>query len=1170
MLTQSQQKALEATRHVSVTANAGSGKTLVLVERYVSLILSGKARVSEVVAITFTEKAASELKRKIATKVAERIAAAPDHRTRLKLEELREELSGAVIDTIHSFCSRILREFPVEADVDAAFTVIEEIDRNVLRERAVRQTFEMVLGNKHPHPGREEVFELLRSLGKRKVLDIVHALVRKRELVDRWLRSEGLFSRSDDEILQLWSTTLTDSIHRAMDDPLVTQDLTLLVHAIKEKERKSAREAFETFEGSRSVSERVSAFVQLAGMVLTKNGKLREIFPDPDDMLQEAARRLRRTRDLVQLHGPGDEEQHRSLLKQIRLLLAIYQEVIQRYDAAKAEGAYLDFDDLQLRTRKLLENEKICQKLSQRFKYIMVDEYQDTNLLQYEVLLPLLSNLQKGNLCIVGDPKQSIYRFRDADVSVFNRTKRDILRVAGPESAVTLGESFRLLRDVAAFINLVFSSVMKGEDDEFEMPYEPLLCGRQNEAPGRVELLLPADDAQPDALSEEEMIARRILQLRHQRYQIFGKDEVPHPLRFRDVAILLRSRTKLGRLEQALNRYHVPYLVTGGVGYFQTQPVYDFYHYFRFLLNTEDDVALVGILRSPFFNVSDAELLEFRLKNPHGVLWDGMKKGNAALERFPAIARAATILRDDLEVASRLTTPELIDRIIEQTAYMGFAAGVSRAEQLLANLEKLKRVARQYTDRGFTTLYDFTARLQRLIDEQEEEGQATVDVDADAVRIITIHSAKGLEFPVVFLPSLDRDFRFDKEPYLDEQLGFAFQPSEKDEQAVPIVKFIKERTRAKTIAEERRVFYVGCTRARDLLVLSASEWKATSSSNCLSWLMNVLDIDPHDDAPQKIFDVSTQCLRLTNGGYVSNTVHHQLPVYVVRPKDLSWDEAIEAHEAVKPEPPTRVHIEPILAGDGNEVFSASKIRTYLECPSKYYLRYVVGLPSSTVRLFNDAVDDEEDTEIPRDLRGRAFHYVMQHIATIGDDRGKIQQELKNFIARDSYSILSEPSVELEALTDSVLAVVGSSFWKEVQRSSESRTEFTIAARLEPDIILGTLDRVYRDSDGVWTVLDFKTDAVTEETLREKILRYEPQVKFYALLVRKFFGCSRVRACLLFSALVDSPARFEFSSDELDEYERHIRLIIGRIRAGEFTRPEKPCAECPFLPDGCSF
>lgn len=1187
-LTPKQQQALDSTRHLAIVANAGSGKTHVLVERFLSIVLGGNARVSEVVAITFTEKAAAELRRKIAQAVAERLDHATDVATLKRLQTIRNELSSAVIDTIHSFCARLLRDYPVEADVDAAFTVLEEIDRTAMTEAAVRETFARILRQPPDDPLRQQMFEVVRRLGKKKTFDIVHEMVRKRELVDRWLASGGLYDRSDDELIHIWRSAVKGVARCIVEGDDARRDVGKLANAATMHDE--VQELLQRYAGGKSLCERSDAFVQLTQKLLKGRGELRrrafgEITSDLREAASRVARRAEMIRQLLPVLEESDEQAHRDLLRQARFFLELYREVVRRYTEAKEEGAYLDFDDLQLKTRDLLTNERICQKLAQRFKFIMVDEYQDTNLLQYEILLPLLSNLRRGNLCIVGDPKQSIYGFRDADVSVFHRTKDDIVKQCGRESVVTLDASFRLLRDIAAFINLLFSSIMAEAEDEFEVTYEPLVCARPNNAPGRVEVLLPpvpesaieeeSDDNNTEesgspvaAVNEEEMIARRILQLVRSGYEVFDKQERPHPVRFRDIAILLRSRTGLGRLEAALLRHDIPHLVSGGVGYFQTQPIYDFYHYFCFLLNTYDDVALVGILRSPFFNVSDAELLEWRFAHRTGGWWETMRSAPLNEVRFPGIARAARKLADDLTLAYRLSVPELIDHIIETTGYAGFIAGTTRAEQMEANIEKLKRVARRYTERGFTDLYDFTKRLQRLIDEYQEEGQATVDVDADAVRIMTIHAAKGLEFPVVFIPSLDRQFRDDVSCYLDQQVGLGFVST--SETPTPIVALMRQRAKRRTDAEEKRILYVACTRARDLLVLSSSKRNSGSSRSCWAWLQNLLRLESQTTASTKNFEVTTDVLVPTNGRFECRNIRHNLPVHLVYPHELSTSGATGEAQQMEQTKLVNICIEPIGAAKTGEFFSATKIRTYLQCPSKYYLRYVVGLPASSVRLFRDNVEDEEDVEIPRDLRGRAFHHVMQHSERIGANPAAILTELKNFISRDSYSILSEPSIELEALTEKVMAVLRSKFWQNVLSGTDTRTEFTIMTRIDHDILLGTLDRIYRDHDGVWTVLDFKTDTVDSETLARKQAEYEAQLKFYSLLVRKYFGADRVQSCLLFSELPEHPVQAVYLAGELEAFEQELRLIISRIRAREFSRPGPPCVGCPFLPSGCRF
>lgn len=1176
MLTPPQQQALDSTRHLSVTANAGSGKTTVLVERYVQLLLSSAAHVNEIVAITFTEKAASELKRRIADHICQRMHTAHDGHTRARLEALREELSGAIISTIHSFCARILREYPVEADVDAAFTVLDEMDKAGILQRAIREAFETILRGMHPDVRRDDLFELLRTVGKSKALTIVHALATKRDLVERWLSSGGIFEREDKEVLQCWRSTIIDLVERVLSRPTLEEDLETLGSNVVGEQASALRSQLEHFRSADSLAERLQTFYELSQALLTQKGEPRKaVFESATEDVARAAKRVstlaNRVQPYIDFLCKNDDGNHPLLLRYVRLLLRVYQDAERRYAEAKNEGAYLDFDDLQLRVKDLLKNENVRQKLAQRFKYIMVDEYQDTNLLQYEILLPLLAGLSRGNLFIVGDPKQSIFGFRDANVAVFNKTRRDICHISGEESAVTLGESFRMLRNVAAFINVLFSSIMQAEDDPHKIGYEPLVCGRQSAAEGRVELILAQSHTEAALAlpSEVELVAKRILQLHQTGYTVLDKRETERPIEFRDVAILLRSRTHLGELEEVLVRHHIPYVVSGGVGYFQTQAVYDFYHYFRFLLNTEDELALVGILRSPFFSVSDAGLFAFRLKTRWIPLWEALCTQNPGGETFEQLARATQMLKQDVAIASRLTAPELIDRIMEQTAYIGFAAGTARSEQLLANIEKLKRVAREYAARGFTTLYDFTARLQRLIEEEEAEGQATVDIKADAVRVMTIHAAKGLEFPVVFVPFLGRGFRSDPEPFLDERLGFAFRPAERKEDMpnVPMVELFKRLAFEKSIAEEKRIFYVACTRAQDLLVLSGTIAQRLPKSY-QQWLVDVLGLDAHHLPAQRTFNVRTDCLRLGTNGYEKETIQHPLTVHILRSQEIVADVPLEPRPVHPPQEPRRVMIQRILPKEGGEIFSATKIRTYAECPSKYYLRYIVGLPISTVRLFNDPFDDEGDVEIPRDLRGRAFHYAMQHIDRLYDSRDLLVEEVRRFVRRDSTAVLSEPSLEIESLVERVLGVVRSDFWQKLQCGSEHRAEFTIMTKLGADILLGTMDRVYRGADGVWSVVDFKTDSLAQESIEQKADRYETQLKFYALLVSKYFSAHPLRASLLFSERPEQPVQWLYKQDDLHQFEQEILSTISHIRSGDFQFVGGPCSSCPFLPQGC--
>lgn len=1169
MLTSSQHEALDITRHLSVTANAGSGKTMVLVERYLAILLARKASVSEVVAITFTDKAASELRRKISESVAKRIAEAPDDSHRTTLQELRDQLSGAVIGTIHWFCAKLLRDYPVEAGVDAAFVVPELVDQRAMLDAAVKETFEWILTKESSDPMRKRLFDVLRALGRSKLISIVHALMKRREQVQRWL-NDGLYARTDEEVLALWQATLADVVHKATNDAQVLGDMNQLIAAARGRTAMKVREKFTTFLQTAAAADRVKQFDELLDLMVVDKGSARIGFfgNGSQDGVADAAKRLREKQkaiaELVEFVGTGEDDGHRALLRHTRVLLEVYQIASEKYEEKKIENAYLDFDDLQLRTEHLLRNTTVLERLARRFKFIMVDEYQDTNRLQYEILLPLVYELSRGNLFIVGDPKQSIYGFRDADVAVFNQTKAEIKGNSG--GGVVLNESFRLLRDVAAFVNRIFEPLMTSEQGEFDVGYDRLIRGRQNTASGRVEMILreagEGEDSEPTA-SEPELIARRIVQLLAEPYQIFSKDEQPRALRFSDIAILIRSRTGLGALEEALIHHNIPYLISGGIKYFQTQGIYDFYNYFRFLLNTDDDVALVGILRSPFFTVSDAELFELAFERK-GVLWKTLAtakgKGTSA-----SLARAFELLSAHLELASRLPVPELVNRIMDDTAYAGFVEGSARPEQLFANLEKLKRIALRYEQQGFTNLYDFTGRLKSLIEEEEDEGQAAVDVSADAVKVMTIHVAKGLEFPVVILPSLERTFLRDDDPFLDNALGLGFSAS--NEEKIPIVEFLRNRSWQRSRAEEKRVLYVACTRARDLLILSGMMPKNRATHSFMNWILDGLNVEGTIDEKVLAFDAMTEALEVSDGEFTRTMEKHTLKVFILREDDLP---------ASVFRPPTvseatarrRVLIEPIPPRVEGEMFSASKIRTYVECPAKYYLRYVAGLPVLNVRSPKDSLEDEGDVAIPAELRGRAFHAIMQNIDRMVHDEKTIIRALKTFIQQDALSILAEPSIELDNIAQSVLNVVRSEFWREVQQGGDARTEFTLLAPIGKNFLTGTIDRVYNDKQNRWHILDYKTDAVSSASLEHTVALYEPQLKFYALLVQKFFSATGVDAHLLFTSRVEAPVHFHYDARTLTAFEQELNEVISKIERGDFKRRGLPCSDCPFAPEGC--
>lgn len=1176
MLTPHQQRALSTGYHLTVTANAGSGKTRVLVERYLSIVLSSLAEVSEVVALTYTDKAASELKRKIADQVAAALATSTDPRQTHRLEQVREQLPAAFIGTIHSFCSRILREHPVEGGVDAAFSVIEGLDQHLMLQEAMKDTFIAILKGSEAGAGKEQFVEAVRILGKPRVVHTIAMLIEKRERLERITARAGPYGQPN--ILDFWRMELQRAVGQELKSAPFVRAMDAVVAASDGKQAAEIRKLHSAAIVQMDPRQRIEEIHGLLQKILRKDGGLYKTVASAgtEAGLRESTSLLARVRDLVEpllpvLDGRADGAQG-ELLSVTRTLLGVAQQCLERYELKKLDAGKLDFEDLQLKTRALLQREEVRSHLAARFKFIMVDEYQDTNELQYELLRPLVSNLEGGNLFIVGDPKQSIYGFRDANVAVFDRTRQDIAAhnaAHGNNGQVILGESFRPLGDLAAFVNLLFGRIMgeaEGVKSEYDVGYEPLVRARANGAAGRVELLMPAPEGEPGT-PEPEQIAHRIRNLVGSRHEVFGADEQPHDVRFRDIAVLLRSRTFLPDLESAFSRAGVPYTVTGGVGYFQTQDILDFYNYLRFVQHPADDVALAGILRSPFFSVSDIALFESTGRHRLGTLWGHLLSLRRTGALAPALSDAVTALEKDLILGLRLPVPELISRIIETKLVLAKISGTPGAAQSLANLEKLQRMARTFDMQGFTTLFDFTERLRRLINEEEDEGQGTIESQTDSVQIMTVHAAKGLEFPVVVLPTLERRIQFDREPFLHDRLGIGLARISQDGDAedYPLTNYLREESRRRTLAEEKRIFYVGCTRARDMLILSGNHGIKRSTPGWMAWLLNALGAPDPLGGDQLTFECSTKVLQNVDGAFRSAEESRTLTIHLIKA-----DTQVHGTETARPAAGAAfpiLSVDPLPAQWKGEIFSATRIRTYRECPAQYYLKYVLGMPAGGVMTARSDDDELRDREYPAELRGRVFHSVMQNIERILTSGGTLEREIRKFLLLERPADQSRSDSFVGEIAAAVTAVTDSPFWSLVRSGNDTRTEFTISSVIGEDYLSGTIDRVYRDAGGVWHVLDFKTDQVVESSLEKKAGMYWPQLEFYALLVHRFFNTPSVVAEVLFSELPDNPLQRTYTSASLRNVEEEVALTIGKIKAGDFRPANPPCETCPFT-TGC--
>ncbi len=1175
--TRNQKKAHDLNRHISVTAGAGSGKTAVLAHRYVKILFEKDLHPNQVVAITFTKKAAAELKQRIVKELDTRLREEP-HNT--QLERIKTGMLSAQISTIHAFCTRILREYPVEAGVDAGFSVLEGkgVQQKLILCKIIDSTLREIAACPEEDATRAKLVELLRIFGKNRLERHLYELANQREVVGRLMRD--LYCLTDSEVLDAWREyaqsrfPIKDWLH----------SLHTVLAVAKGKNAPKVQELTDQIQPDMEPQDAVLLLTEIAPLIVTQGGTISkrdflgsgvdmDAVNEEIDFLVCAANYFRSL--------PAFINDDSLLIRVTRPLLAVYAEVQRTYEHYKLQAGKLDFGDLQIKVRDLLQQEPIREQLAQRYPYIMVDEYQDTDQLQYEILKPLSSDFKSGNLFIVGDQNQSIYRFRGANVQVFDQTRKEItdyqsaliedftwneetLETSHSEKRgeLHLSENFRLLRNLVGFVNMVFKKLMGGRN-EFEVKYEPLIQGRTTDQPGDVELLIGSKEqvgsGPQSSGAENDLIAARICHLVGTGETVWkdeGDGEKPKPVRYGDIAILIRSRTRLPEIESALLTAKIPYKITGGIGFYQCQEIYDIGNYLQFLINPDNDVALAGVLRAPFFGVSDVELYEITQPSSTESFW---QKVQAYVDRtdqsltYP-IGYAVQTLKNHLEICNRIPPSELIRKIVNDTGLVGVLPVGQSGEQRWANYEKLLGIAREFERSGITDLSDFLEQLNLLIEEEEREGQATTQLTADAVEIMTVHAAKGLEFPVVILPNLDRRAtRYDQEPFIDDWLGIGFSPAnlEKNyEQSDPgVTQLMKERAKNKRQAEEQRLFYVATTRARDRLILSGTLDEKGNAGGWFGWLFDALELSGMPSEEEILYPITIEAL----SGKEATPITFDLPIRIIKSLDgLDFVEEETSTPSLSTEFPAS-HIEPLIDSSVNKTFSVTELTAYAHCPTRFYLQCQIQMPRSEHHPEETARETAVDT-------------VLTRLQTRED------------CERDLEPLIRAASVEVSAETvgEAVNHFLDSKIGEMALNADESYCKRHIYAQIGSHIVNGTVDWLFKDSRGLWQIIDYETDRVNQEEIGDPGDYYRSQIELYPLLVHRLHPEQRVIPVTIYFTHLATAYSVEVTREELKDIERAwlerieaIQLVLNSdaIGAGRFEKNREHCPLCPYFVDG---
>ncbi|HEY2386890.1 MAG TPA: UvrD-helicase domain-containing protein [Candidatus Binatia bacterium] len=818
-LTDEQRAAVACSGSVLVRAGAGSGKTVVLVERYVQALCGERGteplEIEQIIAVTFTEKAAAEMRDRIRARLGARGARA-DGDERRRLLRIQRALQSACIGTIHALAAALLRAAPVEAGIDPAARVLDEIEGPAYVEREVRRALlaRLRAGDEDVRRCAEawgfggaggdlvaSVTDTLASLARRgvPVAALGDALARQAEATRATLGAAGVRGRAMVASIDGWVA----GAGRALPEGFCA----------RWPAWRAALCALDEAGAEGLVPLR--AFPSEAGRALRKRPGWSEHAELLAFAWQDGTPRFRGV--LAAAFGA------RHGLTLAEGLGRVIAAVDAQLAAAKRRDGVLTFDDLIVGANAMLAaHPATAARLLGEVRAVLVDEFQDTDPIQIALVRRLASG--GGELFAVGDEKQSIYRFRGADVEVF----ADMRRTIGVE--LPLADNFRSRPALLAFVNglaaRLFAAPAEAPPWRVRWSAEQRLRARREpheEAPrpairlvslaSQIEEHRPPLAAAPARALEARVVAATISELLGEGW------------RARDVAVLLPALTQVKAYEFALRRCAIPYEIVRGRGFYQCQEIRDLVHLLAAVVDPEDELALATALRSPLFGLSDTALE--RLTVASGRLGTALAAADVALDADDAagLAEARRVLCALRKARDRVTVAELLTQAIDATGIEQVLTAQFHGAQKVANVRKLVARARALGRRGFLDAATFVARARELLDEVAREPEAArLATDVDAVQVMTVHQAKGLEFPVVILPDLAREAPRDyRSPVVvDPRYGLlASATFGAGRHRLPhaLIEEWRQDDRERGEAERARLLYVACTRARELLVL---------------------------------------------------------------------------------------------------------------------------------------------------------------------------------------------------------------------------------------------------------------------------------------------------------------------------------------------------------------
>jgi ATP-dependent helicase/nuclease subunit A len=1228
--TDEQWKAIVADgQDILVAAAAGSGKTAVLVERIIEKIVAkdDPVDVDRLLVVTFTNASAAEMK----TRIGEAIEKALEkHPSSLHLRRQLSLLNRASISTIHSFCLDVIRKYYYLIDIDPVFRIADETETALLKEEVMEELFEEQYGKE----GNEAFLNVVERYTTDRTDEDLQQLIL--ELYE--------FSRSHpypavwlDQLVNMYDISEDTTVEQLPYITYLSSYLDMELDAVKDLLTKALEIAYlpggplpraENFRDDLEIVERLieakkrswqELYEQMHAFSFSRAKTCRgdeykkELLDKASSLREAAKKKLEGIRDELFSFRPQTWLRHMKEMKPVvEVIVHLVKEFAERFRQAKLEKGLVDFSDLEHYCLQILRHpDSTLEKLipsdaaldyRAQFVEVLVDEYQDVNMVQESILqLVTKEHEQTGNLFMVGDVKQSIYRFRLAEPFLFlSKYKRFTPDGRKTGLKIDLSRNFRSRTEVLDGTNFIFKQIMGetvGEivyDEDAELKFgakdypenentavEFLMINRADTEKETQEKM---DDSTFDfneletVQLEARLMAQKIKQLISEPFEVYDRKlKRNRRVMYRDIVILLRSMPWAPQIIEEFRQQGIPVYADLSSGYFEATEVSIMLSLLKIIDNPYQDIPLAAVLRSPIVGLDENELAMIRIHNRKGTYYEALI---SFLNEVPTDTQEQKLqhrlrkfyhqLQQWRTKARQSSLADLIWQLYSETHFYDFVGGMPGGKQRQANLRALYDRARQYEATSFRGLFRFLRFVERMQNRGDDLGAArALGEQEDVVRLMTIHSSKGLEFPVVFVAGLARRFNMkdiNRSYLLDKELGFATRfVDTKLRISYPTLPQLamKRKLRFDLLAEEMRVLYVALTRAKEKLYLigtvkdAAKEienWKnylthtewllpdaVRASANCyLDWIGPAL-IRHRDSSKLHGDGVFTSLEEITN--HPSKWNIEMIEAKTLRQMDeikqQQNDQIIKALEKMQPISQSSEYKEKIyhhLTWEYNDQL-LTMLRAKQSVSELKRQREIFGenADNALLRPFSAPIAKRplfmQEKKLTAAEKGTAMHMVMQHVElTKPITEETVREQIAKMVNEELLTYEQAESVDVRSVVAFFATDIGKRLLKAQHIYREIPFSLSLAAsevyglegkaERENVLIQGVVDCMFEDEAGL-VLIDFKTDAITNrfpggldqaKAVLEK--RYRTQVDLYRRAIEQIWK-KEVKECYLY-------------------------------------------------------